>query len=113
MPAVEPESPAPAGGPCAFSLADPFRTRTLLETAGFVDVRVRRVQERLWVAPDVADACDFFESAAGDARALLPDALFDRVLTTLRALLAPYATPEGVRLPAAYLIVTAAASCTG
>lgn len=53
LPAPLPDAPGP------FSLADPGRTRTLLASAGFSDVRLDALHEPMWFGSDPGDAHRF------------------------------------------------------
>jgi SAM-dependent methyltransferase len=99
------------GAPGPFALGDAERLRTLLTRAGFGDVRIQPLADSILLAGGgtVDDAVDFFRST-GMGRALFADAApldVARAIDAVREALAPYQTPEGVRLGAAAWIVDA------
>jgi SAM-dependent methyltransferase len=103
------ESPAtpPAGAPGPFSLSDPERVRRLLASAGFVDVRLRRVAEPMYFGPDPDDACRFVSTQfAGLLNDLDADARA-RALDALRASMADHRTDRGVLYDSAAWITVA------
>jgi hypothetical protein len=53
LPAPPPDSPNP------FAHADPDRVRSILTTAGFVDLDLEPAHERMWFGHDADDACEF------------------------------------------------------
>lgn len=98
--------PAPGGnGPGGFSLADPDLTRDLLTGAGFVDVTVESITERLRLGDVVhyllSTPAARSMAAAGDERTAAA------VTDTLREALRPFQTDEGVHLGGAAWLVTA------
>ena len=104
-----PEAPAPAG-PGPFALADPARIRAVLDRAGFRDVVIAPLIERVPVGADIEDATGFFGRDA--IRAVLdavPAATAGAFVATLRQALAPHASPDGVYLGAAAWLVSARA----
>jgi SAM-dependent methyltransferase len=99
--------------PPAFALASPACIHEVCAKAGLREVRMTRVETRVWIARDVPDAVAFFERSAGNLRAMLPDDVANRIVATLRMSLAPYAEGDGVRLPsAAWIVSSVAGSCT-
>jgi ubiquinone/menaquinone biosynthesis C-methylase UbiE len=108
-----PPPPAPdAPGPFAFASAE--RVRDILSRAGFTSISIEPVREMLTVggAATVDEAARFLVEGVGPATAALRDAepaVRAAVLATVRAALAPHATPDGVRMGAAAWIVTATA----
>lgn len=103
-----PEPPPDAPGP--FSLADPTRTRSILEAAGFVDVGFDGRHEPMWFGVDADDA-ERFLHALGLVRFLLADLDDDaraRALADLRRSVEAHEGPDGVCYPSATWIVTAA-----
>ena len=108
---LEVERPAPgAPGPLAFS--DPSHVRTLLTNAGFSSIAIERWQGALCSGTPDMDAREVAEriiGASGFADALVKadakvrKAVIDEAVETLT----PYLTPQGVRLPATVLLVTA------
>jgi SAM-dependent methyltransferase len=108
-----PAPPAP-GAPGPFSLADPGRVRGIIEGGGFVDVACEPDEGSLVVGGGgtLDDAVDFLLDGVGPASAALREAgpeARPRVAAAVREALVPYATADGVRLPAAAWIVTARA----
>jgi SAM-dependent methyltransferase len=105
--------PQPPDRPGPFSFARPDRVAAVLEQAGFDEPKVEPVEASVWVATDLDDALRFFDDDAGASlRAMAPDGTVSEVVETLRQLLAPYVTADGVRLPAAGWVVTACVSRT-
>jgi SAM-dependent methyltransferase len=102
--------PAPVpGAPGIFSLGDEQRLRTLLEAAGFVDVRVEQVPVRFVVA-SIAEYLAVTADTAG------PVALVVRALTAeqrseltgeLAQAFAPFRTDDGYEIPGAALAAVA------
>jgi SAM-dependent methyltransferase len=98
-----------AGAPGPFSLADPARTRQLLEGAGFRDVAVDPAADQL-VLGDTAN--EVVEHMAADemGRRMLygkdPDDV-EAALAAARDALVPHETADGVVLGGAYWLVTA------
>jgi SAM-dependent methyltransferase len=108
-----PAPPAP-GAPGPFSLADPDRVRGILEGAGFAGVACESDEGSLVVGGGgtLDDAVDFLLDGVGPASAALREAgpeARPKVAQAVREALTPYATADGVRLPAAAWIVTARA----
>lgn len=88
------------GGP--FALADPELVRGLLEGAGLADVQVDPVAKLALVGRDVEDGIEFFRQSDGRELAKQVDEqTMDAILDSLREAMAPYAGPEGLRVPAA------------
>ena len=108
-----PPLPAPdAPGP--FSFADPARVRGILERAGFRDVAFEDVRETLTIGAGAGlDATVDFMLQMGPTAAALREStdpkLMPRVVASVREALAPYVTPQGVRMASASWIVTARA----
>ncbi len=101
------------GSPGMAGLADPERTRTILEDAGFTAVEMRSIdaEPTLGGYGSIDEVLDFLEGGAL-GRALLTDAGAERAQAArgeIRKALAPYETPAGVVLGAAMWIVTARA----
>jgi SAM-dependent methyltransferase len=112
---VMPPPPLPApDAPGPFAFADPERVRGILAGAGFRDIQLEPVQQTLTVGGGAGlDVTVDFLLQMGPAAAALresPDpSLAPRVAAVVRTALEPYLTPEGVRMPSASWIVTAAA----
>ncbi len=101
----------PPGAPGPFSLGDADRVRDVLSAAGFRDIGVDPFVDSILLGGGGAldDAITFLRST-GMARALFADAPADavrRAVDAVTAALAPYVTPDGVRLGAAAWLVTA------
>jgi len=103
-----PELPEP-GAPGPFALADPQRTRSLLEAAGWSEVTVEECSDRMQMGRDPEDVVAFMLSDEMGRRVVEgkdPEAVQAGTEAALEAL-RPYATPEGVVLGGACWIVTA------
>jgi SAM-dependent methyltransferase len=107
--------PLPDGGepgaPGPFALGDAERLRVLLTRADFRDVGIQPLADSIVLGGGgtVEDALDFFRHT-GMGRALFADAApvdVARAIDAVRDALAPYQTPEGVRLGAAAWLVHA------
>ena len=96
-----------AAGP--FSLANPTRTRNILESAGFADVEV--VPHNEAVGSGSVDAMLAVCSRVGALGKILRERpeLCNSVLPALRSALATFDGPNGVKLNAATWVVTARA----
>ncbi len=105
-----PPPPAP-GAPGPFSFADAERVRGILSNAGFVDVGLEAVRETLIVGGGgLDDAVAFALSGVGPLAAAVREAgagVVPTVTAAVREALTPYATADGVRMPAAAWIVRA------
>jgi SAM-dependent methyltransferase len=106
-----PPPPAPdAPGPFSFACAD--RVRDILSRAGFTAVTLEPVRDMLTVggAATVDEAARFLLEGVGPTSAALREveqSVREAVATAVRAALARYQTPDGVRMGAAAWIVTA------
>jgi SAM-dependent methyltransferase len=105
-----PARPDPhAPGPFAF--ADAERVRGILEKAGFEQVRVESLERDLLVGGGGSlDETVQFLLQMGPAGAALREAGEDvrsRATTAVKAAIAPFATPDGVRMPSASWRITA------
>jgi SAM-dependent methyltransferase len=108
-----PPPPAP-GAPGPFAFADADRVRGILEGAGFRDVAFDRDEHPIVVGGggSLDDVVDFLLDGVGPTSAALREAgpeARPKVAAAVRDALAPYATADGVSLPAAAWIVTARA----
>ncbi|WP_422770408.1 class I SAM-dependent methyltransferase [Plantactinospora sp. WMMC1484] len=97
-------------GSAMFSLADPAWLTEVLKRAGFTDIRTRPVDAPMAFGPDAGAAADGF-LGSGPVLAVLqradgPTAEVARQL--LVEALRPYEEPDGVRIPGAHWLVTAA-----
>lgn len=111
LPIVGPPDVPPADAPGPFAFADPDRVTGILTTAGFADVACTAVGPELALGGRLGlDETVEFLAEGGMGKRFLGDA---DVATTARALdaartaLAPFATPDGVRLGSAAWLVTA------
>src|SRR5213593_5220288 len=103
-----PPPPAPdAPGP--FSLGDPERVRGILSRAGFADVRLEDLRETLTIGGGALDQAVEFVLQMGPTGAALREAdpaVRPAVAAAVRAALAPFHTPAGVRMASAAWVVT-------
>ncbi len=102
----------PTCGPGPFSMADADTTSDILQRAGFADVTLRRCDLPILVGEDVEEAIELTMSLgpAGEILRLAGERaahLHGEVHAALRAGLAEFAGPDGVRAPASTWIVTA------
>jgi ubiquinone/menaquinone biosynthesis C-methylase UbiE len=108
-----PPPPAP-GEPGPFSFADAERVRAILARAGFADVALEPLEMTLSVGGGGAleQAVEFLleMGPAGAALREAGPAARPAVAAAVREVLAPFATPEAVRMASAAWIVTARAS---
>jgi hypothetical protein len=105
----------PADAPGPFSLADPDRTRAILDAAGFIDVALADTRAPMWFGED-AEAAFAFQRGMGFTDFLLEgldEATRAEALDALRATIEVHETPEGVLYPSATWIVTARRAVTG
>jgi SAM-dependent methyltransferase len=99
------------GAPGPFAFGDAERLRTVLTQSGLRDIGIEPVADSILLGGggSVDEALDFLRGT-GMARALFAEASPDdvaRAIDAVREAMAPYQTPEGVRLGAAAWIVTA------
>jgi SAM-dependent methyltransferase len=101
--------PAAAGGPDAFSLADPPAVTGILQAAGFSEVIFADVDEPVYYGPDVAAALDWVRrfTSTNDALAQLDPAAAARAVGRLREALAAHAGDDGVWFDSRAWLVTA------
>ena len=106
-----PPPPAPeAPGP--FSFADPERVRSILLRAGFDRVVLAELRETLTLGggSTLDEAVRFLLQGVGPTTAALRQAdpaVWPRVAAAVRQAIAPFETPQGVRMASAAWIVTA------
>lgn len=98
-------------GPGPFSLSDADHVRHVLDAAGYSDIALDGLQTQMLVGGrgTLDEAVDFLRNT-GIARALLDEAPPDveqRAMATVRELLEPRMTPEGLRLRGSAWLVTA------
>jgi SAM-dependent methyltransferase len=108
-----PPLPAP-GAPGPFAFADPQDVRRILETAGFADIALAPLHQKLLIGggQDVAATADFMLKMGPAAFALREAAdpgIVPRVAAAVREAIAPYQTADGVRMDSACWVVTARA----
>ena len=109
-----PPPPAPdAPGPFAF--ADPERVRGILARAGFGDIVLEELHTTLTLGGGgtVDQAVRFLTEGVGPVSGVLREAdpaVRPTVAAAVRAAIAPFHTPEGVRMGSAAWIVTARSS---
>src|SRR5881296_3534674 len=106
--------PPPPDAPGPFSFADPERVREILSRAGFDRIVFEELRAALTVGGGgtVDQAVRFLTEGVGPVSSVLREAdpaLRPRVAAAVRAAIAPFHTPEGVRLSSAAWIVTALA----
>jgi SAM-dependent methyltransferase len=104
-PLTAPDDPGP------FSLSDPTRVRTILESAGFAEARIERTSPPFVLGPDLDTAATNGIETGPVSRLLLDadEATRQRVRAAICERLAPSAGPEGVVLASAAWVVTARA----
>lgn len=111
------EHDEPTCGPGPFSMADADTTSEILLRAGFADVSLRRCDEPILIGDDVEEAIALTMSLgpAGELLRLAGERaahLHGEVHEALRAGLAEFDGPDGLRAPASTWIVTAAVPAT-
>lgn len=105
---VPPPEPPPAPG--IFSMASEDRTTSLLQGAGFTEIRTEEVPVS-FVVPDARGYLKFVSDTAGPlamALRLLEDAEREAIRNDLEKSLAPFATEDGYELPGVALCAVAA-----
>ena len=107
---VEVERPL-TNGPGPFGFADDRRVRSILERAGFIDVAMERVDERLLfggtgtldqVVPNIMQLTVVTRALDRAGVAASPE-----ITASIRAAVAPFETAQGIRLGSASWVVTA------
>lgn len=101
LPAPPPDAPGP------FALANPDRVRTILTTAGFVDVEMEAAHEPMWFGRDADDAHRFVSGLLGWMLEGLDDTGCGRALDALHATLAAHQTSDGVLYKSAAWLIRA------
>ncbi len=107
---VPPPPLPPPGAPGPFSFADPERVRGILSRAGFVDIACDAVTEVLTLDAGGLDQTIDFILQMGPTGHLLREAsphLLPLVADAVRTAVAPFVTPDGVRMSSAAWIVSA------
>ncbi|HEX6238508.1 MAG TPA: methyltransferase domain-containing protein [Acidimicrobiales bacterium] len=91
-PGLGPNTPGPYG------LADPDRTRAILEKAGFTDIRIEAVTRSMRIGSDVEDAIGFIRTMprVADLFAGAPTDKQHAAIEAVREALVPYASRDGV-----------------
>jgi ubiquinone/menaquinone biosynthesis C-methylase UbiE len=109
-----PADEAPSCGPGPFSMADEETVRTVLGAAKWSEVGFERIDAQSWLGDTIEDAIAF-GLALGPAGEIVRDAgaLGEEkrplIVADLRAALAAFVTPDGVRMPSSTWCVTARA----
>lgn len=106
------ESAGAVAGHAMTAFADPDRIREVLGDSGFTSVSVVRKEGRVGWGRNAAEATEFFLSSAAlrlDLAAARPAAL-ERTRADIRAALAEWETPDGVRLPGSVWLVKGVAA---
>jgi len=104
----EPLPPAPPDAPGPFAFADRDRLRGILAGAGFTDIAIEASDQK--IGQGDVEAATLIALNAGPVAAAArtyPD-LKHRIQAAVRVALAPYETPDGVRLDSSVWIVRAA-----
>jgi len=105
-------SPPPPGRPGRFGLADPDRIREILDSAGFADVAIEDVREKLLIGGGLGleDAVKWLLDVEFRATvAQVPKELRLLIDDGMRDALRPYLTEAGVLMESAMWLVTARA----
>jgi SAM-dependent methyltransferase len=97
----------PPGAPSPFSLSDPDRVQSLLGSAGFSDVTLTALKERMYLGQDAADAYNFVSDVHGGIAKDLDEATKAAALARLKESLAEHQTPEGVFYDSAMWLIEA------
>ncbi|HEX9683212.1 MAG TPA: methyltransferase domain-containing protein [Acidimicrobiales bacterium] len=87
-----PNTPGPYG------LADPDRTRSILDEAGFTDIRIEALTRSMRIGANIGDAIEFIRTMprVADLLAAAPTAEQHAALEAVRDALAPYLSEAGV-----------------
>jgi len=106
---VIPGAPGPAEGPGPMALADPVRTGTLLQEAGFREIAFERFDAQVDLGPNLASAVHLAMNSGPTGRALpgTDPATRAAVREKITAALEPHLGSAGVSLPGATWLVTA------
>lgn len=106
-----PPEPAPPRAPGPFALSEPDYVREILEAAGFAAVTIERRTVALTGARTARDEARMTCEVGPVARLIRErepaPAVIEALLTEIADSLAPYATADGVRMPAGVFLVTA------
>jgi ubiquinone/menaquinone biosynthesis C-methylase UbiE len=101
--------PPEPGAPGPFALASEEHARTVIEDAGFTDLRTEEIPVR-WAFRDIDDYRDFATATGGPAALVLgglPEDELEALTVQLRDAFAPFATDGGYELPGVALTVAA------
>ena len=101
LPAPPPDAPGP------FSLADPERSRAVLDPAGFRDVDLEAFEAPMWFGTDADDAHRFVLGLVGWMLDGLDESGRARARDDLRSTMEAHATPDGVVFQSAAWTITA------
>jgi SAM-dependent methyltransferase len=97
----------PADAPGPFSMAEPERVRSILNTAGFTGVQFEGLSAPMYFGADASDAHGFVLGLLGWMLDGLDEAGRERALEALRTTLAAHDGGDGVRFDSAAWIITA------
>jgi len=97
----------PTTGPSPVSMSDPGRVRSLLTSAGFVDVRVEGLTEPMYYGVDADDAFRFVTAQQAGMVRDLDEETRAHALGALRADLAEHQTDRGVLYDSATWLIEA------
>jgi SAM-dependent methyltransferase len=101
----------PVGAPGPFAFADPDRVRNILTGTGFVDIGIDAIHEDVLIGGGLdVDATVEFIAEGGMGQRFLAGAdpaAVEAGLDAVRQALAPYDSPDGVRMGSAAWLVTA------
>jgi SAM-dependent methyltransferase len=110
---VDLPKPPPPGGPGPFAFGDPDHVRGILGEAGWQQVDFEPVESELSIGGAELDSAVQFLLGIGPAAAALRDASREQralVASAIREAIAPFSTPEGVRMRGATWVVRARAT---
>ena len=99
----------PSDAPTPFALADPERVRSILVSAGFIDIEVEPIDELIELGTDASDALEFAKTMGiveGLTDGLDAEAR-DQAMANLGALFHERETADGVLLASAAWLITA------
>ncbi|MBV8975913.1 MAG: class I SAM-dependent methyltransferase [Alphaproteobacteria bacterium] len=109
MPLLPPQEPVDPLAPGPFAFADDARLRSILVDAGYHNIRLESLNSTMNMGADLDAAADQALRVGPLARAAaeLDDATREKIRGVVRAALAGFATPQGVKPPAACWLVAA------
>jgi SAM-dependent methyltransferase len=110
-PLLPPQPPADPLAPGPFAFADAARTKSLLEQAGFKNIRIEKLDSAMWLGSDAEEAATQALTIGPLARALVEvdTGLKNKIRALVKARLAEFAGPGGIAPPAACWLVGAEA----